>query len=220
MEKMAKEKYTFESACGLLMGFLSALCSEVKTLGGSWIYIHRLATEDGVETLRKIAAIIVADGKQALGEMTDGLVRITKAFNPVKFIGKHWKFGLEPYDWMEIPKVFDPKKLTGVCPLQPGEKLLEGEKRRKRLLSQPQKKAGADIFFWLWEHKDAIPQEWKKRDAKGEIIYYTFDANVVVHPDCSRNVLCLYWGAGVWRWSTRFLGYNFGARRVSVSIAD
>ncbi len=212
-QEALKEKWTFGNAMDNFLAFIHTLHAEVKKLGGSWADIHRLATEDGLGTIKKIAALIIEDGKKLAENAANGLVTIVKAFDPAKFVGKSWKFSEEPGDRIEAPKAFDPKKVSLISALKPGESSVGGEDRRKRLLAMPGKRLGADAFLWYWENKSQIPEEWKDK-------VVTFDADVLVDPDGSRDVLFLYWDDGAWNWHALWLGRDFGAGDVSASLAD
>lgn len=92
MLEQAKEKYTAEGALGILMGILNSLYGEVKILGGSWAVIHRLATPSGLETLRKIARVIVEDAKDEFKPFKNVLkvvVDYDKTLNQMFTAGKY-----------------------------------------------------------------------------------------------------------------------------------
>lgn len=116
---------------------------------------------------------------------------MSNEFNPAKFIDKGWKFGKKPNDRIETPKEFDSNKVKLISVLKPGETSVKGEERRNRLIALPEKKLGTNNFFWLWQDKSRIPEEWKKRDENGNVIYITFDADVLVNLYGDRCVLYL-----------------------------
>lgn len=142
----------------------------------------------------------------------------SKAFDPVKFIGAGWKIEEQDEHSLAITEL-DLSQVKFVDMLNPGETVVNGEEKQKRLAKAGHIRLDAKIFQTLWENKALIPESWKK-DANGNIRYVYFDGTILRFPDGSRSVLCLYWRDGGWSWGYDWLGRDWRASRPSAVLAS
>ena len=137
------------------------------------------------------------------------------AFSPVAFIGVDWSYAeaRNPRS-AALGLLDDYSKVKLSTEWLEGQSHVYGETHRTRIIADVDHiSLNADHFFDLWNNKEKIPEEWKK--ASGVI---TFDGDVLLSPNGSRCVLCLYWYGDGWRWYYDGLLYGWFAYNPSAVV--
>ena len=159
----------------------------------------------------------------------------TTPFNPAQFLGDGWSIwrgpaagdgisGEEEQDERSLNLTqLDLSKIQLVTFLRNGEEeCIRGEERLRRLEETGSVRLDAQIFQALWENKQFIPEDWKKKTGDC-VTYIFFDGTTLRSQGGSRYVICLYWnnwGDGVWTWACSWREDVWDAGGLSAALAS
>ncbi len=106
-----------------------------------------------------------------------------------------------------------------LSPNQQDDKVIEGNKLRKELASEPV--LNANVLDYLLAHPELIPEEWKK-DECGNNRYIFFWGTIYHSDDGDLFVRCLSWygGAWKWRWDSYWLDDDWSGRDPAAVLAS
>lgn len=141
----------------------------------------------------------------------------TTPFNPT-FIGEGSKMAEQDKRALKLAEI-DLATVRFETTLGPGEEVITGEERLKRLKKAGYVRLDAKMFLTLWENQHLIPESWKEK-INGNIRFIFFDGTVLLLPDGNRYTLCLDWNDGRWYWSAHWLVHGRHARNPSAVLAS
>lgn len=124
-------------------------------------------------------------------------------------IEEHKKGGQVKLDLSKVRLHLSPNQING--------KVIEGNKLRKELASEPV--FNANVLDYLLAHPELIPEDWK-RDEEGNACYIFFWGTVYRDADGSLSVRCLRFGGGQWYWYYHWLGHDWHSRRPAAVRAS
>ncbi len=123
----------------------------------------------------------------------------SKPLNPVRFVGKGWAIEEEDVRSLTLHEI-DIAKIQLVTMLKPGEQVLDGEERLRRLKESGYIRLDAKILQTLWESRYLLGH-WKEK-VDGKTLHIFCDGTIFRHPrDDGHNRRCvqaMYWLEGMW----------------------
>lgn len=161
------------------------------------------------------------------------IIRIDRStpFNPVHFLGEGWSIwkGSADGDGFSGEEDQDARSLAlteidlslvrlETC-LEEDESYITCEERQRRLKEAGFIRLDAQVFQYLWDHKEKIPEIWKERMCT-RAIFVSFDGTGLRSPNGNRVVLCLYWSDGEWDWDYRWLDNDWSSDFLSAVLAS
>jgi hypothetical protein len=154
------------------------------------------------------------EGQIWLGELKKFLrkEKCWARFNLETFIGKGWWFAGVPTP-AKIGNIEEMKGVVLHTSLRDRETSITGEETLRRLASEGKVALGAEDFYFLWTHQEAIPEGWK------EVSIIFFDRDILLSPRGKLCTLYLYWGGERWVWDVCWLGSGRNARNPSAVLA-
>ena len=170
---------------------------------------------------RQFTQFLKNGGRVIVGKPTIIPIDRTVSFNPAEFIGKGWSIAEEESLALALAEInLDEVCFESMLMLKEGETSVKGETKLERLKVAGHVRLDAKIFQTLWEENQRlIPEGWKEK-IDGKIRYIFFDGTILLSPDGSRYVLCLYWDGGRWYWRYIWLDGGWDADRPSAVLAS
>ena len=162
----------------------------------------------------------VLDGFSEIKPMENFLVRISRTFDPVKFLGEGWSIVEEETD--KRSAALTEFRINDICfgtMLKGREASITGEERLRRLKEADFVRLDADTFLTFWENKSLIPKSWKEK-VNGNTRFIFFDGTVLRNLNDYRCVLHLCWYDGEWHWSCHWLNLDCGSGDLSAVLAS
>ena len=103
----------------------------------------------------------------------------------------------------DVPDDFDPHSLRPVGFLKSGESYIIGTEMQRRAVEELNAPHGRKHLWWLLNHQELIPEEWK------QVSYIAFAGDYDLRSsDGCQFVLGLFWGDGQWCWNDGWLGHS------------
>ena len=131
-------------------------------------FMRMFQSSEGEKLLRGFYLASIGLGEFTLND--NSIVHMVGEYAPyedvLKFRESIWhQYKVDPRDKNIFNQEFDISKLKMVSPMIKGENeitVLEGARRMKSYKKSGVKLANVWHLYWLWNHKEFIPDEWKK----------------------------------------------------------
>ncbi len=170
------------------------------------------------EAGKQFTAFLKNGAKLIIGESKIVKIDRSKPFDPVSFIGKGWNIEEQDERSLALTEL-DLTKVQFKTILKDNEKIVEGEKKLRRLKEAGYIRLDARIFQTLWENQYLIPEKWKEK-TEDNIIFIYFDGTILRCPSGSRCVLSLCWLDGEWDWGYSWLEGDWRVGGPSAVLAS
>lgn len=118
-------------------------------------------------------------------------------------VEEHKKGGQLKLDVSKIKLHLSPNQVNG--------KVIEGNKLRKELASEPV--LNANVLDYFLAHPELIPEEWKGN-------YIFFWGTIYRNSFGDLYVRCLYWDGGAWLWGDYWLGLDWSGISPAALLAS
>ena len=180
---------------------------------------------------RRLTAVFRNDCQLIVGEPKIIPIDRSKPFNPAEFVGAGWTIwrgpangnglsGDEEQDARSLALTeIDLSAIVFKSTLKPGESVVNGEEKLKRLKASGDIRLDAGAFKVLWDNRELLPARFKEKTNDNTTFVYC-DGTVLRSPNGNRYVLCFYFSDGAWHWGCDWLGRDWDVNGPSAVLAS
>lgn len=186
---------------------------------------------DMVEAGRQFTTFLRNGARVIVGEPRIIPINRSMPFNPAEFIGAGWSIwrgpangnGLEGDEEQDARSLalteIDLSAIILKSTFKPGETVVNGEEKLKRLKASGNIRLDAGAFKALWDNRELLPARFKEKTGNNTTFIYC-DGTVLRGPDGYRCVLCFCFRGGAWDVDVGWLGGGWGVSDPSAVLAS
>jgi len=186
---------------------------------------------DMVEAGRQFTTFLRNGARVIVGEPRIIPINRFTPFNPAEFVGAGWTIWRGPVggDGLSGAEEQDPRSLALTeidlsaivlkSTLKPGETVVNGEEKLKRLKASGNIRLDVGAFKALWDNRELLPARFKEKTGNNTTFIYC-DGTVLRGPRGRRYVLCFCFGDGAWRWGYGWLDDDWSVGDPSAVLAS
>ena len=180
---------------------------------------------------RRFTAFMRNDCQLIVGEPKVIPIDRSVPFNPTEFIGVGWTIWRGPADGdglsgdeeqdtrsLALTQI-DLSAIVLKSTLKPGETVIKGEEKLKRLKVSGEIRLDAGAFKALWDNREILPARFKEK-TNGNTTYIYCDGTVLRSPRGRRCVLCFCFNGGAWNGDCGWLGHDWNVNGPSAVLAS